>query len=102
MHVHSRGYRDIRRTLSTQHQDLRLVTFHAYKYAKQGNPQKKPCYTVYKVQLTKNSLRAPLVSRKERSGEKIDEGSLFHCAIVLKKKRRDSRISWNLYRDKTF
>ena len=39
------------------------------------------------MQLTKNSLRAPLVARKERSGEKIDEGSLFHCAIILEKKK---------------
>ena len=41
------------------------------------------------MQLTKNSLRAPLVARKERSGEKIGEGSLFHCAIVLKKKKKE-------------
>ena len=38
------------------------------------------CYTVYKGSLTKNSLRAPLVARKEVSSRKLMKGD---CSTVL-------------------
>ena len=48
----------------------------------------KPCPSVYRVPLTRNSLQVPLVAGKEVSSRKLIKG--------------DPRISWNLYTDKTF
>ena len=61
----------------------------------------KPCPSVYRVPLTKNSLQVPLVADKEVSSRKLIKGD---CSTVLLffKKNKNPRISWNLYTDKTF
>ena len=61
----------------------------------------KPCPSVYRVPLTKNSLQVSLVAGKEVSSRKLIKGD---CSTVLLffKKNKNPRISWNLYTDKTF
>ena len=104
MHVHSRDYPDVRRTFNSTsgpspcHIPCILVRG-TRKSLEGGQILEKPCYTVYKVPLTKNSLRAPLVARKEVSGRELLKGDYFTVLLFLKKK---SRILWTLYRDKTF
>ena len=49
--------------------------------------------------LTKNSLRAPLVARKEVSGRELLKGDYSTELLLFKKK--NSRILWTLYRNKT-
>ena len=62
----------------------------------------KPCSSVYKVLLTKNSLQIPLVASKEESGRKLIKGDCCTVLLFFKKKKKDPRISWNMYTDKTF
>ena len=46
------------------------------------------CYTVYKGPLTKNSLRAPLVARKEVSSRKLMKGDCSTVLLFFKKKEK--------------
>ena len=46
------------------------------------------CYTVYKGSLTKNSLRAPLVARKEVSSRKLMKGDCSTVLLFFKKKKK--------------
>ena len=62
----------------------------------------KPCSSVYKVPLTKNSLQIPLVAGKEVSGRKLIKKDCCTVLLFFKERKKDPRISWNMYTDKTF
>ena len=59
----------------------------------------KPCSSVYKVPLTKNSLEIPLVAGKEVSGRKLIKRDCCTVLLFFKERKKDPRISWNMYTD---
>ena len=52
--------------------------------------------------LTKNSLQTPLVAGKEVSGRILIKGDCSTELLFFNEKKKDPRISWNLYTDKIF
>ena len=91
-YVHSRDYRDIRRTLNStpglrSHIPCTLVgTSRAFQECEQN--REKSRYTVKRVPLTKNRLRGPFVARKKRSSEAIltkggDFSTLWKTFFIL-------------------
>ena len=104
LHVHSRDYLDVRRTFNSTPGPspchIPCILGRGTRESQEGGQiLEKPCYTVYKVPLTRNSLRAPLIARKEVSRRELMKGDYSTVLLFFKKK---SGILWTLYRDKTF
>ena len=106
--MHSRDYRDIRRTLNSTsgpspcHISCILVRRRRESQKRWTEILEKPCSSVPKVPLTKNSLQTPLVAGKEVSGRTLIKGDCSTELLFFNEKKKDPRISWNLYTDKTF
>ena len=71
LHVHSRDYRDIRRTLNSTPETSRptpcMLVGTTRASHQCGQSREKSRYTVKRVPLTKKRLRAPFVARKKKS-----------------------------------
>ena len=105
--MHSRDHRDIRRTLNSTPGPspchIPCILVRGTRESQEGGQRlEKPCSSVYKVPLTKNSLQISLVAGKEVSGRKLIKRDCCTVLLFFKERKKDPRISWNMYTDKTF